>query len=74
MKRKMYEYKEYKRQSLSLIKKLTQDYLLFSGQVMSDPLGELEMLRNFSNGCMATEPEKNMSINVGKNTASRTEA
>lgn len=75
LKRKMYEYKEYKRQSLSLDKKkLTQDYLLFSGQVMSDPLGELEMLRNFSNGCMATEPEKKHEHKCGKNTASRTEA
>ena len=70
----MGEYKEYKRQSLSLDKKLTQDYLLLSRQVMSNRLRELEMLRNFSNGCMATEPERKHEHRCGKNTSSRTEA
>ena len=41
---------------------------------MSNPLREVEMLRNFSNGCMATEPERKHEHKCGKNTSSRTEA
>lgn len=56
MKRKMRPYKEYKIHRVRVwVKKLAQEYL-----------GESEILRNLSNGCMATEPTRKHEHNVEK--------